>query len=111
MTGLVNKFQRMLAMKANQDLNVVPPEEECPVVFITHMEHHSNHTSWLETMATVEIIQPTEDGLVDLSSLNELLKKYKDRPIKIASVTACSNVTGISTPFYKIAQIMHKAGG
>ena len=70
MTGLINKFQRMLGMKANKDLNILPSEEECPVVFITHMEHHSNHTSWLETIAKVEIIQPTEDGLVDLAILS-----------------------------------------
>lgn len=111
MTGLVNKFQRMLGIKANKDLNILPPEEECPVVFITHMEHHSNHTSWLETIATVEIIQPTEDGLVDLNSLEELLEKYQDRVTKIASISACSNVTGISSPYYEIAQIMHKHGG
>jgi selenocysteine lyase/cysteine desulfurase len=111
MTGLVNKFQRMLDLKANQDLDQVLPEEECPVVFLTHMEHHSNHTSWLETVATVKIIQPTPDGLVDLDSLKDLLREYKDRPLKIASVTACSNVTGISTPYYQIAQLMHKAGG
>jgi len=111
MTGLVNKFQRMLGLKANQDLDQILPEEECPVVFLTHMEHHSNHTSWLETVATVKIIQPTPDGLVDLDSLKDLLQEYKDRPLKIASVTACSNVTGISTPYYQIAQLMHKAGG
>ena len=111
MTSLVNKFQRMLGIKANQDLDQVLPEEECPVVFLTHMEHHSNHTSWLETVATVKIIQPTPDGLVDLDSLKDLLREYEGRPLKIASVTACSNVTGISTPYYQIAQLMHKAGG
>ena len=111
MTGLINKFQRMLGFKANESLDRVLPESECPVVFLTHMEHHSNHTSWLETVATVEIIQPTADGLVDLNSLKDLLQRYKDRPLKIASVTACSNVTGITTPTHQIAQIMHKAGG
>ncbi|MCJ7717164.1 MAG: aminotransferase class V-fold PLP-dependent enzyme [Anaerolineales bacterium] len=111
MTGLVNKFQRMLGFKANQDLEQILPEEKCPVVFLTHMEHHSNHTSWLETIATVKIIQPTPDGLVDINSLKELIKEYKDRPLKIESVTACSNVTGISTPYYEVAQLMHKSGG
>lgn len=111
MTGLINKFQRMLGFKANESLDQVLPESECPAVFLTHMEHHSNHTSWLETVATVEIIQPTADGLVDLNSLKDLLQRYKDRPLKIASVTACSNVTGITTPYHQIAQIMHKAGG
>jgi selenocysteine lyase/cysteine desulfurase len=111
MTGLVNKFQHMLGMKANKDLNILPPEEECPVVFITHMEHHSNHTSWLETLATVEIIPPTEDGLVDVDALERLLEKYHQRRIKIASVSACSNVTGIESPYHKIAQVMHAQGG
>jgi selenocysteine lyase/cysteine desulfurase len=89
----------------------VLPENKRPVVFITHMEHHSNHTSWLETIATVEIIQPTKDGLVDLNYLRDLIRSYQDRPLKIASVSACSNVTGISTPYHQIAQIMHQAGG
>jgi selenocysteine lyase/cysteine desulfurase len=28
------------------------------------MEHHSNQTSWLETIADVAVIPATEDGLV-----------------------------------------------
>ena len=111
MTGLINKFQRMLGLKTNRENALDIPDEDRPVVFITHMEHHSNHTSWLETIATVEIIQPMKDGLVDLTSLKDLLKKYEKRPLKITSVTACSNVTGVSAPFYQIAQIMHKNGG
>ncbi|MGB2963045.1 MAG: aminotransferase class V-fold PLP-dependent enzyme [Anaerolineales bacterium] len=111
MTGLVNKFQRMLGLRANEKYNGTFPEADRPVVFISHMEHHSNHTSWLETIATVEIIPPTPDGLVDLNSLQELIFKYQDRPLKIASVTACSNVTGISTPYHQIAQVMHKVDG
>ena len=94
MTGLINKFQRMLGLKTNRENALDIPDEDRPVVFITHMEHHSNHTSWLETIATVEIIQPMKDGLVDLTSLKDLLKKYEKRPLKITSVTACSNVTG-----------------
>jgi selenocysteine lyase/cysteine desulfurase len=87
------------------------PENERPVVFITHMEHHSNHTSWLETNATVEIIPPSSDGLVDLSTLEDRIFEFKDRPMMIASITACSNVTGITTPYYQVAQIIHKYGG
>jgi selenocysteine lyase/cysteine desulfurase len=40
-----------------------------------------------------------------------LIKHYKNRPLKIASVTACSNVTGIETPYHDIAKIMHQVGG
>ena len=58
MTGVVNKFQRILGLKVTENLkdftNV--PAELRPIVFITHMEHHSNQTSWLETIADVEII-------------------------------------------------------
>ena len=111
MTGLINKFQRILGLKVNPDFQTEIPEEDRPVVFITHMEHHSNQTSWLETISEVVIIPPDQSGLIDLQSLEKLLKKYKDKKVKIASVTACSNVTGIRTPFHKIAQLMHQAGG
>ncbi len=111
MTRLVNKFQRILGMRWPEDLNLIPMDEHRPVVFITHMEHHSNQTSWLETIATVEIIEPTADGLVDLDYFAELIKKYEDRKMKIASVTACSNVTGICTPYHEIAKMIHAAGG
>jgi len=111
MTGLVNKLQRILNLRLPEKYFHLPPNDQRPVVFVTHMEHHSNQTSWLETIANVEIIRATNDGLVDVSHLNELLEKYKDRPLKIASVTACSNVTGIMTPYQEIAKIMHHSGG
>ncbi|RXP64666.1 aminotransferase class V-fold PLP-dependent enzyme [Lutibacter sp. HS1-25] len=113
MTGVVNKFQRILGLKVNESLKTFTtvPEALKPVVFITHMEHHSNQTSWLETIAKVEIIPCDEAGLICFDSFQNLLEKYKDRPIKIASVTACSNVTGIRTDYHKIAKIIHQHGG
>ena len=84
------------------------PDALKPIVFITHMEHHSNQTSWLETIADVEIIPCRESGLICFDSFEKLLAQYKDRPIKIASVTACSNVTGIRTDYHKIAKIWHR---
>ncbi|MCB0571035.1 MAG: selenocysteine lyase, partial [Phaeodactylibacter sp.] len=49
MTGVVNKFQRILGLKVHEKYTdkVILPVEERPVVFVTHMEHHSNQTSWL----------------------------------------------------------------
>ncbi|MCB0684937.1 MAG: aminotransferase class V-fold PLP-dependent enzyme, partial [Saprospiraceae bacterium] len=79
--------------------------------FISHMEHHSNQTSWLETMADVEIIAPDEEGMPDLEFLETRLRQYSDRHTKIAAVTSCSNVTGIPTPYHEIARIMHRHGG
>ncbi|HMC99622.1 MAG TPA: aminotransferase class V-fold PLP-dependent enzyme, partial [Ferruginibacter sp.] len=81
------------------------------VVFVTHMEHHSNHNSWLETIAEVEIIAAAENGNVDIDHLRELLQKFNNRKNKIAAITACSNVTGIQTPYHEIAKIMHQHGG
>ncbi|MEN7550122.1 aminotransferase class V-fold PLP-dependent enzyme [Rapidithrix thailandica] len=113
MTGVINKFQRMLGLKVPEQFKqkIEFPEEDKPVVFLTHMEHHSNHTSWLETIADVELINPTEEGLVDLGHLETLLKKYAHRKQKIAAVTACSNVTGVTTPYHQIAKITHQHGG
>ncbi|HIP35908.1 MAG TPA: aminotransferase class V-fold PLP-dependent enzyme [Crocinitomix sp.] len=119
MTGVINKLQRILGIKYPENPNVFLKDGisidfdtlKLPVVFITHMEHHSNQTSWLETASVVEIIGQTKDGLVDLEDLKRLLKKHENRKIKIASVTACSNVTGIKTPYHKIAEIMHQNNG
>ena len=113
MTGVINKFQRILGLKISESMKEFTkiPEELKPIVFITHMEHHSNHTSWLETIADVEVIPCEETGLVCFESFEKLLKQYKDRKIKIASVTACSNVTGIRTDYHRVAKIIHSYDG
>lgn len=113
MTGAVNKFQRILGLKIPENIKKYTkiPDEIRPVVFVTHMEHHSNQTSWLETIADVVVIPPNDDVLVCLKTFEEILKKHADRPIKIAAVTACSNVTGIQTPYHEIAKLMHAQGG
>jgi selenocysteine lyase/cysteine desulfurase len=139
MTSAVNKLQRMLGIRiperimdyikkenfkdeqelkrnvvnTNSILNEYLQIDEVlrPVVFVTHMEHHSNQLSWLETIATVEIIKCSENGNVDLKYFRSLLEQYKHRKNKIAAVTGCSNVTGIQTPYYEIAKLIHKYGG
>jgi selenocysteine lyase/cysteine desulfurase len=113
MTGAINKFQRILGLRIPEKLQPyceIPPNER-PLVIVTHMEHHSNHTSWLETIADVECIHPDTDGLVDMAHLDEILEKYKDRPYKIGAITSCSNVTGIFTPYHQIAKRIHQANG
>ena len=112
MTGVVNKFQRILGLKLPENMEKSSiPEKKRPIVFITHMEHHSNQTSWLETTADVVILPFDSTGLVDVDALIELLEKYNERDLKIASITACSNVTGIQPDYFKIAKIMHQNGG
>ncbi|HSP86581.1 MAG TPA: aminotransferase class V-fold PLP-dependent enzyme, partial [Ignavibacteriaceae bacterium] len=113
MTALINKFQRIMGLKVPEQLKnyLKLPEELKPVVFVSHMEHHSNHTSWLETIADVVLIPPDKDGLVDFETLEKEIKKYKDRKLKIGAFTACSNVTGISTPIHNLAKLMHENNG
>lgn len=113
MTGVINKFQRILGLKGCNSSKI----EKClrntdrPVVFLTHIEHHSNQTSWYETFAEVVVIEPGEDLTVDPENLRKALSKYSDRKFKIGSFSACSNVTGVFTPYYQLARIMHENGG
>jgi selenocysteine lyase/cysteine desulfurase len=113
MTGVVNKFQRILGLKVPENLKdfTTIPKELKPIVFISHMEHHSNQTSWLETIADVVVIPADEEGLLCLNEFKVLLDKYKDRSFKIASITSCSNVTGIQTPYHEVAKLMHQNNG
>lgn len=113
MTGGINKFQRLLGLKAPEALrqHIRLAEAERPVVFVTHMEHHSNHTSWYETIADVVVVPPDARGVVDLAALEELLHRHRGRPLKIGAFSACSNVTGIETPVGAMAKLMHRAGG
>ena len=113
MTSVVNKLQRILGMRVPEQAQryCSIPEKDRPVVFLTHMEHHSNHTSWLETNADVVVLEPDEQLLVNPESLERQIAKYKDRPLKIGSFSAASNVTGIETPYFELARIMHRYGG
>jgi len=83
-----------------------------PVVFIGPYEHHSNDLMWREAIAEVVTIQLTPDGYLDLKDLESQVSdaKYKKR-LKIGSFSAASNVTGLRSPVYEIARIMHKYNG
>ena len=113
MTAVINKLQRILGMRICGEVTHGDclKKAEKPVVFVTHMEHHSNHTSWFETVSDVVVLPPGEDMLVDLSVLEAELKRYQKRKVKIGSFTACSNVTGVHTPYHKMAALMHQYGG
>jgi selenocysteine lyase/cysteine desulfurase len=113
MTSAVCRFQRILGLRVPEHLSrqMSLQEQHRPVVFVTHMEHHSNHTSWLETVADVVCVGPDEEGRVDLESLRALLDRYADRSVKIGAFTACSNVTGVCPPVHELARTMHENGG
>jgi selenocysteine lyase/cysteine desulfurase len=113
MTGVVNKLQRILGLRIAENLKAYTniPDAIKPIVFISHMEHHSNQTSWLETIADVIVIPADDQGLFCIEHLRDLLKTYEDRSFKIASITSCSNVTGIKTPYHEVAKLMHENHG
>lgn len=124
MTSAVAKLQRILGLKVpEQAINYCVfthgeynacrdiPNENRPVVFLTHAEHHSNHTSWFETLAEVVVLEPSSDLKVDPEVLRRQIIRYKDRPLLIGSFTACSNVTGYIPPYYSLARIMHEFNG
>lgn len=113
MTDVLSRLQRVMGLRwpdAVKD-KISIPEKERPVVFITHMEHHSNHVPWMETIADVVILQCNDQKLVCPHKLEEALELYKDRPLKIGAFTGCSNVTGIITPYHQLAKIMHRHNG
>lgn len=113
MTSVLAKFQRILGLKIPERLSQYChlPEEDRPVVFLTHMEHHSNQTPWLESICDVVVIDPDENLYINPENLRSEIIKYKDRKMKIGTFSACSNVTGIVTPYYQLAEIMHEFGG
>ncbi len=113
MTSVLAKFQRILGLKIPEQLSSFCelPIEEKPVVFLTHMENHSNQTPWLESICDVVVIEPGENIYIDPENLRKEIKKYSNRKMKIGSFSACSNVTGIITPYHQLAEIMHEYGG
>jgi selenocysteine lyase/cysteine desulfurase len=113
MTGVINKFQRILGLKIHENYKdqIKISEEDRPIVFVSHMEHHSNQTTWLETICDVVVVDPNEEGLICLENFEKIIQKYSNRKVKIAAITSCSNVTGIHAPYHKIAEIIHNNGG
>lgn len=112
-TGAVNKLQRIMGLRLPEWLhaNNYGSLEERPVIFTSHMEHHSNILPWQEGIGDVITVPPGADGNIDTKQLEELLLLYRNRRSKIGAFTACSNVTGVQTPYHKLAAIMHRHGG
>ncbi len=113
MTSAINKLQRMLGLRIHEKYaaRLGLCQDEKALVILTHMEHHSNQTTWNECCCDVRIINRGDDGLPCLEHLEQILQENKERKLKIGSFSACSNVTGIETPYHKMASIMHKHGG
>ncbi|SDO33440.1 aminotransferase class V-fold PLP-dependent enzyme [Lentzea jiangxiensis] len=86
------------------------PHEERPVVFVGPYEHHSNELPWRESTADVVVIGEDSRGQVDIAELRRQLVLHADRPVRIGSFSAASNVTGVLTDTDSIAALLHEHG-
>jgi len=115
-TGAINKLIDVMNLRLPKELECryrlleQIPEKERPVVFIGPYEHHSNELPWRESIADVVVIQEDADGRVCLEHLQRELERYADRPLKIGSFSAASNVTGIGSDTRAIASLLHEHG-
>ena len=115
-TGAIDKLVGILNLRIPADLDrehgfsAQIPAAERPVVFIGPFEHHSNELPWRESIADVVQIPEDADGHIDAARLEAELVAHADRPLKIGSFSAASNVTGIMTDTRGIASLLHRHG-
>ena len=115
-TGAINKLIEILNIRLPSELDAQfglseqIPEGQRPVVFIGPYEHHSNEILWRETLSDVVTIAEDLDGRIDLTHLERTLDEFKDRPLKIGSFSAASNVTGIVSDTLEITRRLHAHG-
>jgi selenocysteine lyase/cysteine desulfurase len=115
-TGAVNKLVEVLNLRlpadldAHYGLSAHIPAEQRPVVFIGPYEHHSNELPWRESIADVVTIDEDHDGRIDLGHLEAELRRYADRPLRIGSFSAASNVTGIVSDTVAVAALLRAHG-
>jgi selenocysteine lyase/cysteine desulfurase len=86
------------------------PESKRPVVFVGPYEHHSNELPWRESIADVVPIGEDRDGHIDVADLREQLIRFADRPLRIGSFSAASNVTGILSDTEAVSRLLHSRG-
>jgi selenocysteine lyase/cysteine desulfurase len=115
-TAAVNKLVAILELRLPDGpaqryrlLDQIPPTQR-PVVFVGPYEHHSNELPWRETIADVVVIGAGADGHIDLADLSAQLDQYAQRPLRIGSFSAASNVTGILSDTEAIAALLHAHG-
>jgi selenocysteine lyase/cysteine desulfurase len=115
-TGAIAKLVGILGLRipsALDDryrLSAQIPDSQRPVVFIGPFEHHSNELPWRESIADVVVCPQDSDGHVDLVFLEAELERYADRPLRIGSFSAASNVTGILSDVTGISALLHRHG-
>jgi selenocysteine lyase/cysteine desulfurase len=115
-TSAVNKLVGLLGIRISEPLESeyrfsqqIPPAQR-PVVFVGPYEHHSNELPWLESIAEVVEVGLDDQGRIDLQDLERKLRRYADRPLKVGTFSAASNVTGVLTDVPAVARALHRGG-
>lgn len=107
-TAAIDKLITMLELKHSSQAQAQGIDQ--PVVFIGPYEHHSNELPWRESSAEVVCIPLDDNGQIDLRILEDKLKAYQHRKLKIGSFSAASNVTGLRSPVGKISALLKQYG-
>ena len=115
-TAAINKLVGMLGLRISEPLEREHglgrsiPSQKRPVVFVGPYEHHSNELPWLESVADLVEIGLDARGGVDLDDLERKLAAYPERPLRIGSFSAASNVSGVLTDVRAVARTLHRHG-
>jgi selenocysteine lyase/cysteine desulfurase len=115
-TGAIDRLIQVMGLRIpcqledRYHLGRAIPAAERPVVFIGPYEHHSNELPWRESIADVVTIPEDADGHIDLLRLEKELEAHTDRPLRIGSFSAASNVTGILSDVGAISTLLHRHG-
>ena len=114
-TGAINKLIACMGLRVPDTLRgqLEIPDEARPVVIRSRMEHHSNDLPWQETIGITEYIGYDKQGRIDWREIDKILSKpeHRDRPLKIGTFSAASNVTGILANPDELARVMHAHNG
>lgn len=115
-TGAIDRLIAILGLRIPAELDdkygltSMIPVSERPVVFVGPYEHHSNELPWRESIADVVEIAEDADGHIDLDDLERQLLAHAERPLRIGSFSAASNVTGIISDTSAISTVLHRHG-
>ena len=83
------------------------PLEPGECILTSLLEHHSNLLPWYQR--SHEVIELTPDGRIDLEDLERRLVAHAGK-VRLVSVSAASNVTGVLTDVHAVARLAHAYG-
>jgi selenocysteine lyase/cysteine desulfurase len=101
-TGAVNRVARNLFWRQ--------PEDGRDTVVYSGMEHHANQLPWNKYAPRwIGVPVDAARGTLPLAALRDVLRENQGR-VRLLTVTAVSNVTGIVNDVAEMARLAHEAG-